>query len=83
MISPNAKFYGAAHDHKKEGMPDIAGNIVIHDDCWVCADAIILLGVTIGKGSIVGAGSVVTKDVPPYSIAAGNPARVIRKRSYK
>lgn len=54
--------------------------IVIEDDCWLGFDAIILAGVTIGRGSIVAAGSVVTKDVPPYSIVAGAPARVIRSR---
>lgn len=80
VISPNAKFYGAAHDHKVDGMPDIADNIIIHDDCWICADTTILLGVTIGQGSVIGAGSVVTKDIPSYSIAVGNPARVIGKR---
>lgn len=80
VISPNAKFYGAAHDHKVDGMPDIADNIIIHDDCWICADTSILLGVTVGQGSVIGAGSVVTKDIPPYSVAVGNPARVIGAR---
>ena len=51
--------------------------IVIEDDVFVGARAIILKGVTIGRGSVIGAGAVVTKDVPPFSIAAGNPARVI------
>ncbi len=46
---------------------------------YIGVNAIILPGVTVGEGCIVGAGSVVTKDVPPYSVAAGNPARVIRK----
>ena len=49
--------------------------------CWIGFNAIILKGVTVGEGSIVGAGSVVTKDVPPYTIVAGNPARVIRSLS--
>ena len=53
--------------------------VAIEDDAWIGAGAIILPGVTIHKGAIVGAGSVVTKDVPPYSIVAGNPARVIRQ----
>lgn len=56
------------------------GNIVIEDDVWVGSNACILSGVKIGRGSVVGAGSVVTKDIPPYSIAAGNPCKVIRKR---
>jgi acetyltransferase-like isoleucine patch superfamily enzyme len=54
--------------------------IVIEDDCWLASGSIILAGVTIGRGSIIAAGAVVTKDVPPYSIVAGNPARVIRSR---
>jgi maltose O-acetyltransferase len=55
-------------------------SIVIEDDVWVGARCIILPGVKIGKGSIIGAGSVVTKSVPPYSIVGGNPAKVIKSR---
>jgi acetyltransferase-like isoleucine patch superfamily enzyme len=54
--------------------------VVIQDDTWVGFRAIILKGFTIGRGSIVAAGSVVTKNVPPYTIVAGVPARVIRYR---
>lgn len=53
------------------------GKIVIEDNCQIGVGAMILPGVTIGPNAIVGAGSVVTKDVPPNSVAAGNPARVI------
>jgi len=53
--------------------------VEIGDDVLVGAMSIILRGVTIGKGSLIGAGSVVTKDVPPYSIVAGNPARIVRE----
>lgn len=53
--------------------------INIEDDVWIGTNSIILKGVTIGKGAIVGAGSVVTKDVPPYTIVAGNPAKSIRE----
>jgi acetyltransferase-like isoleucine patch superfamily enzyme len=52
--------------------------VVIEDDAWVSAGACIMRGVTVGKGAIVGAHAVVTADVPPYSIVAGNPARIIR-----
>ncbi|MBQ0004011.1 MAG: hypothetical protein KBT21_10810 [Treponema sp.] len=53
--------------------------IKIEDDVWIGCNSIILRGITIGKASIVAAGSVVTKDVPPYTIVAGNPAKVIKK----
>lgn len=53
---------------------------VIEDDVYIGANACVIGGVTVGKGSIVGAGAVVTKDVPPYSVVAGNPAKVISHR---
>jgi acetyltransferase-like isoleucine patch superfamily enzyme len=52
--------------------------VVIKNDAWIGLNAIILKGVTIGEGAIVGAGSVVTKDVPDYTVVVGNPARVIK-----
>jgi len=54
--------------------------ILIEDDVWIGAHAVVLDGVTVGTGSVLAAGSVVTKDVPPYSVVAGVPARVIKKR---
>jgi acetyltransferase-like isoleucine patch superfamily enzyme len=54
--------------------------IKIEDDVWLGAGAIILDGVTIGKGSVIGAGAIVTKDIPPYSVAVGVPAKVLKKR---
>lgn len=59
---------------------DNKGNIIIGHDVWIGFEAIILAGVTIGNGAIIGARSVVTKDVPPYTIVAGVPARIVRKR---
>lgn len=56
------------------------GNIVIDDDVWIGYGSIILSNVHIGQGAIIGAGSVVTKDVPPYAIVAGNPAKIIKYR---
>ena len=59
---------------------DNKGDIVIGNDVWIGYEAVILSGVTIGDGAIIGARAVVTKDVPPYTIAGGVPARPIRKR---
>jgi galactoside O-acetyltransferase len=53
--------------------------IVVRDKAWVGFNSIILKGVVIGEAAVVGAGSVVTSDVPPYTVVAGNPARVIRE----
>ena len=55
-------------------------NTVIGNDVWVCVTSVVKSGVTIGDGAVIGAGSVLTKDVGPYEIWAGNPARFIRKR---
>jgi len=52
------------------------GNIIVKDDVWIGYGAIILSGVTIGQGAVIAAGAVVTKDVPPYAIVAGNPAQI-------
>jgi virginiamycin A acetyltransferase len=56
------------------------GNLVIGNDVWIGYEATLMAGITIGDGAIIAAKSVVTKDVPPYSIVGGNPAKVIRMR---
>ena len=53
--------------------------VIVEDDCWIGANSVITAGVTIGKHAVVAGGSVVTKDVSPYTVVAGNPAKVIRK----
>jgi len=57
-----------------------AGRIILEEDCWIGGHVAITRDVTIGKGSIIGAGSVVTTDIPPFSVAVGNPARVVKSR---
>ena len=66
--------------HMKMGHPACKGDIIVGNDVWIGAKSTIMSGVKIGDGSIVGAGSTVTKDVPPYSIVAGNPAKFIKFR---
>jgi hypothetical protein len=66
-------------------MPDVAdhntrGDVVIGNDVWIGINAFIGSGLTIGDGAVIGAHAVVTRDVPPYAVAGGNPARVIRHR---
>ena len=60
----------------------ITAEVIIEDDCWIAANSILTAGITIGRHSVVGAGSVVTKSIPPYSVAAGNPARVIKQYNF-
>ncbi|MBQ3109612.1 MAG: acyltransferase [Clostridia bacterium] len=84
-IAPGAKIFGENHgfsDIEKPicTQPNIRKGIVIGDDVWIGANAVVTDGVTIGEHSIIGAGAVVTKNVAPYSIVGGNPAKVIKNR---
>lgn len=72
------KYMNEITDSEKRPEDDL--DVVIEDDVWVGTSAIILKGVTIGRGSIIAAGALITKDVPPYSIVGGVPARVIKMR---
>ncbi|WP_432941952.1 acyltransferase [Kribbella sp. CA-253562] len=72
--------HGTAPDQPIFRQPHTARGITVGDDVWIGSNAIVLDGVTIGSHSIIGAGAVVTKDVPAWSVAAGNPARVLRDR---
>ena len=77
------KFIDEVSDSDKDRI-DIEGkydqNMIIEEDVWAGANVTILKGVTIGRGSIIAAGSVVTRDIPPYCIAAGIPAKPIKRR---
>ena len=85
MIGPNVCIASSDHQYLNTNQPMcMQGHknapVKISEDVWVGANATILSGITIGQGSIVAAGAVVTKDVPPYAIVAGIPAKVIKHR---
>lgn len=79
-VSQRAHLCAGSHDFRDPAMPLLKLPIEIEDDVWVCADAFVGPGVTIGRGAVVGARAVVTRDVAPWSIVAGNPAQVIGTR---
>lgn len=79
VISTNHRFDDPTTPMIDQGHAG-AREVVIEDDVWIGTRAIILPGVRVGRGSIIGAGSVVTKDVPSGSVVGGNPARVLRSR---
>ena len=70
----------AMTERKRNVRNGTSGRTTIGSDVWICARAIVTQGVSIGHGAIVGAGAVVTRDVPPYAIVAGAPARIVRWR---
>lgn len=75
---PFANFWRGSRDIV--GHPKSKGDVVIGNDVWIAHESLILSGVRIGDGAVIGARAVVGKDVPPYHIVAGNPARIVRAR---
>ncbi len=87
IFAQNVVTSGLNHEYSDIDKPIHAQKILtapiyIDDDCWIAANAVITSGVTIGKHCVIAAGAVVTKDVPPYSVVAGNPAKVIKKYNF-
>ncbi len=80
FLSSDHEFKNLTIPMKDQGMKNENTPITIEDDVWLGYGVIVLKNVRIGKGAIVGAGSVVTKDIPPFAIAIGNPARVVKYR---
>ena len=85
MLAPRVSIYAENHVFESinstiqsQGVKKMS--VTIEDDCWIAANSVILAGVTIGRGSVVAAGSVVNENVPPFSVVAGVPARVIKSR---
>ena len=63
-----------------EGHPKTKGDVTIGNDAYIATEAVIMSGVTIGDGAVIGARALVSRDIPPYAVAVGNPARVVKKR---
>ncbi len=84
LVGPNVQIYTPHHPMEhlaRRSSVEYAYPVAIGEDCWIGGGAVICPGVTIGNRCIIGAGSVVTRDIPDDSLAAGNPARVVRRTS--
>lgn len=82
QIAPNVSIYTAGHPihpDSRNSMYEYGIDVTIGDNCWIGGNAVICPGVRIGDNVVIGAGSVVTKDIPSWSVAAGNPCKVIKK----
>jgi len=81
MLGPFVSIFAATHEtevaSRRENI-EFARRVTIGDDCWIGGHTVILPGVTIGKGCTIGAGSVVSRDIPDWSVAMGSPARVVK-----
>ena len=87
IFAQNIVASGLNHEYTDVNIPIcqqkiLIAPIVIEDDCWIDSYSVITSGVTIGNHSVVAGGSVVTKSIPPYSVAAGNPAKVIKQYDF-
>lgn len=85
IFGPYVKIFSENHNFSNLNVPikdqgETRGNVIIEDNVWIGANATVLSGVTIGEGSVIAASSLVNKDVPPYSVVAGIPAKIIRQR---
>ncbi len=88
MLAQNVVVTGMNHNFKDVTLPlskqkDTIDKTIVKDEVWIGANSVIVAGVTVGKHAVVAAGSVVTKDVPDFSIVAGNPAKVIKRYNFE
>lgn len=90
MIGPNCTIISGSHNYNSADLKSIPfdnkmkkGRVVIEQNVWIGANVCISANLTIGEGSVVGMGAVITKDVPPFSVVVGNPARIIKFRDEK
>ena len=80
-VGPEAAILTLGHDPQSPNFADRGGEVVIGSRAWIGYRAILLPGISIGEGAVVGAGAIVTKNVEPFAIVAGNPARKIGERT--
>ena len=80
-ISHRAQLCAGTHDYTRSDLPLLKPPIIVQDQAWICADAFVGPGVTVGEGAIVGARAVAMKNVEPWTVVAGNPAQLIKKRA--
>ena len=86
MLGQNVRFHSQNHKFNRMDIPIReqgveSRGILVEDDCWIGAGTTILDGVTIGHGCVIGANTLVNKDIPPYSVAVGNPVRIVKYRN--
>jgi len=82
-VSQYSLLCTASHDHEQTGMPSVTAPITIGSHAWVCADVYVAPGVTIGDGAVCGARASVFKDVEPWTVVGGNPAKFIKPRQWR
>lgn len=81
-LGPNVKILAGGHDYSTLEIPVVAGPVLIDDHVWIGANVTVLPGVHIGEGAVIGAGALVSRDIPAYVIAVGCPAKVINSRNF-
>lgn len=82
-VSHRAHLCGGSHDYTDPALPLLRTGLSVGEDAWVCSDAFIGPGVSVGEGAIVGAAAVAMRDVLPWNVVAGNPARFMKMRDLK
>lgn len=82
IVSQGAHICAGTHDYTKPGHPLLTAPIVIGDKAWIAAEVFIHPGITIGEGAVVGARSVVTKDMPAWTVCAGHPCKPLKERVF-
>ena len=88
ILAQNVVMSGLNHKYTNVDIPiylqgETVETITIDDDCWIGANVVITAGVTVGKHSVVAGGAVVIKDVPPFCVAVGNPARIVKRYNFE